>query len=64
MMIWWSLGKRGRLLISTGFLVAFTLKGPFLVFMARLFLNTYTVPIFFKLLKVVDLLQSSSLQES
>ena len=40
------------------------MKGPFLVFMARLFLNTYTVPIFFKLLKVVDLLQSSSLQES
>ena len=64
---WWfggRLGSEAGCWYPLGFLVAFTLKGPFLVFMARLFLNTYTVPIFFKLLKVVDLLQSSSLQES
>ena len=41
--------------VAACFLADFALKGPFLVFMARLFLNTYTVPIFFKLLKVVDL---------
>merc|ERR1719239_670423 len=36
------------------FLAAFTFKGLFLVFVARLFLFTSPMPFFFKLPKVVD----------
>ena len=34
--------------VAACFLADFALKGPFLVFLARLFLNTFPVPFFFK----------------
>ena len=40
--------------VAACFLADFALKGPFLVFLARLFLNTFPVPFFFKGLDFFD----------
>merc|ERR1719209_1482940 len=43
------------------FLAAFTFKGLFLVFVARLFFITSPMPFFFKLPKVVDFLDKGDI---
>merc|ERR1719370_2321414 len=44
-----------------GFLAAFSFKGLFLVFVARLFFITSPMPFFFKLPKVVDFLDKGDI---